>query len=199
MEESSKRLADWLDAVRDYEPAAWERLPELELYMDQVLTYMNRQLDPFTPDGERLLTPSMINNYVKDGVLARPVRKKYGREHLAMLMIICSLKSALSLPEIALILRGIEEGGVAARYPLFEQAHSDIMKEIAARIADAPSQDREALGALAVQLALEANARRIASARILRALEESSRSEKPEKPDKKDKDAHKEKDLPSES
>lgn len=48
--------------------------------MDQVITFLNKQLELFTMDGERLLTPSMINNYVKDGVLPRPVQKKYGRE-----------------------------------------------------------------------------------------------------------------------
>ncbi len=45
---------------------AWERLPELDLYMDQVITLMDKQLTPFTTDGsDKLLTPSMINNYVK--------------------------------------------------------------------------------------------------------------------------------------
>ena len=82
MEEHWKNLADWIVDIREYEPTAWERLPELDLYMDQVITLMDKQLTPFTTDGsDKLLTPSMINNYVKDEVLPRPVKKKYSREN----------------------------------------------------------------------------------------------------------------------
>src|SRR5690554_2786966 len=107
MDESSVKLKQWIDSTEAYEPASWERLPELELYMDQVLTFMNRPLEPFTPDKERLLTPSMINNYVKDGVLSRPMHKKYSRGLLALLMMICTLRSMLSLPEISSLLNGL--------------------------------------------------------------------------------------------
>ena len=77
MEEHWKNLEGWIAEIRDYEPTAWERMPELDLYMDQVITLMDKQLTPFTTDGgDKLLTPSMINNYVKDEVLPRPVKKK---------------------------------------------------------------------------------------------------------------------------
>ena len=109
-ESREAQLRQWLDGASAYTPMEWDRLPELELYMDQVITFLNKQLELFTMDGERLLTPSMINNYVKDGVLPRPVQKKYGREHLAMLMIIYMLKPVLSLPEIDATLQGLTSG-----------------------------------------------------------------------------------------
>lgn len=78
MEEKEEKLWQWVESVLQYEPISWSRLPELDLYMDQVITLMSKELEPFSLEGERLLTPSMINNYVKDGVLPRPNQKKYG-------------------------------------------------------------------------------------------------------------------------
>jgi len=180
-------IKKWIEAVENYQPATWDSLPDLELYMDQVLTFMNRQLEPFSPDDERLLTTSMINNYVKDGVLPRPERKKYSREHLGMLMMICSLKSVLSLPEIAEMLHTLtEDGGVSGRYDEFAKIHGDAVKEAAGRIMESGDADRFALCRLAMQLALEANARRIAAARILNMFIEPKQKGK-EKP-KKEKD-----------
>ena len=76
MGDKEEKLWQWVDSVLHYEPISWDRLPELDLYMDQVITLMSKELDPFSLEGERLLTPSMINNYVKDGVLPRPNQKK---------------------------------------------------------------------------------------------------------------------------
>lgn len=96
MEEKEEKLWQWVDSVLHYEPIPWARLPELDLYMDQVITLMSKQLEPFSLEGERLLTPSMINNYVKDGVLPRPNQKNTGGQHLSRLLMICMLKSVLS-------------------------------------------------------------------------------------------------------
>ena len=69
-----------------------EDIPNIDLYMDQVLTYMHRQLSLFERSEDNpLLTSSMINNYVKSGVLERPEKKKYSKNHLATLMVICML------------------------------------------------------------------------------------------------------------
>ena len=72
----------------------WELLPDIGLYMDQVITLMDRTFSPALPKGE--MTKSMVNNYVKVGMIPRPVGKKYDREHLALLMMICVFKQALS-------------------------------------------------------------------------------------------------------
>ncbi|MDD2361872.1 MAG: DUF1836 domain-containing protein [Oscillospiraceae bacterium] len=181
-------LNKWIASVDEYTPASWERLPELDLYMDQVLTFMNKHLEPFSPEGERIITPSMINNYVKDDVLPRPIRKKYSREHLGMLLMICSLKSVLSLPEISKLLHGLQEPDrINDIYADFAEAQSKAVKEATVRITDAAEQDENALCHLALQLALEANANRIAAARILSSLPEPPAADK-EKEKDKDKD-----------
>ena len=79
---------------------AWDRLPDIDLYMDQVLLLVDRSLRGFPGYEERGLTASMVNNYVKQGVLPAPVKKRYGRAHLAFLLIICVLKPALPISAI---------------------------------------------------------------------------------------------------
>lgn len=171
MEEKEEKLWQWVDSVLHYEPIPWVRLPELDLYMDQVITLMSKQLEPFSLEGERLLTPSMINNYVKDGVLPRPNQKKYGREHLSRLLMICMLKSVLSLPEIDSTLRGLTAAQpIGDLYQDFADAQSIALREVAERVDALSDQGEETMYQLAIGLALEANARRIAAARILDSL-----------------------------
>lgn len=190
MEQPSIDLDKWIQSIENYTPVPWDRLPELELYMDQIVTFLNRQLEPFSAGEERLLTPSMVNNYVKDGVLPRPEKKKYNRDHIAMLMMICFLKSVLSLPEINEMLQGLTNNReIFEQYPLFSNAHGQAMKEIAARMKKAPDENNEDLYKLALQLALEANARQIAAAHILGCL---AQTDKLEKMKEKDKDKEKE-------
>ena len=78
----------------------WEEFPVFELYIDQVLAFINDNLSPFQNETEPLITASMINNYVKNGVLHPPVKKKYNREHLAKLVVIGIAKRMLSLADI---------------------------------------------------------------------------------------------------
>lgn len=87
----------------------WELLPDIGLYMDQVITLMDRTFSPALPKGE--MTKSMVNNYVKVGLIPRPAGKKYDREHLAMLLMICVLKQALSMESISQILLALCEEG----------------------------------------------------------------------------------------
>ncbi len=78
----------------------WEELPDLELYMDQVLSLIARYLGAYPGIDSRGLTASMVNNYVKAGVMPAPVRKKYTRVHLAHLLMVCILKQSLPLSVI---------------------------------------------------------------------------------------------------
>lgn len=84
-------LTALLDRMRTQRPVAWDQLPDFALYMDQVLSYMDRQVLRF--DEEDALTASMVNNYTKSGLVPRAEGKKYNREHLAYLTAICVLKA----------------------------------------------------------------------------------------------------------
>ncbi len=88
-----------------------QEIPRIDLYMDQVLTFMEEHLSSDTrdPEHDKVLTKTMINNYVKNDVLIPPVRKKYGMNHMVLLLIIFYLKSFLSIGDIQKVLAPLEE------------------------------------------------------------------------------------------
>lgn len=90
--------------LRQRRPVEWAQLPDFALYMDQVLTYMDRQIIRFD-DGEDALTAAMVNNYTKSGLVPRAEGKKYSREHLAYLTAICILKRVMSTKDMDLLIR----------------------------------------------------------------------------------------------
>lgn len=96
---------DFSQTLGSYQPLPWERIPDLGLYMDQVITFLERQCRDLYQEGERIFTPAMVNNYVKLGLVNRPVGKKYGREQLAQLLMICLLKQAASAEGMKQLLR----------------------------------------------------------------------------------------------
>ncbi|MDY4761983.1 DUF1836 domain-containing protein [Streptococcus thoraltensis] len=78
----------------------WEDLPELELYLDQVLYYVNKVSQTCVDRDAKGITSSMVNNYVKHGHLEKPFKKKYQRHQVARLIAIAFLKNVFSLQEI---------------------------------------------------------------------------------------------------
>lgn len=87
--------------IMNYHCPRWDELPEIELYIDQVIYILENNLAIFNKDNDSpLITPSMINNYVKQHVLKPPVKKKYNRSHLSYLFVICIFKRLMSLSEI---------------------------------------------------------------------------------------------------
>lgn len=79
----------------------WDELPVLDLYLDQVLLYVNKVCKPAFTASDKGLTASMINNYVKHGYLEKPLKKKYNRQQVARLIAITSLKTVFSIQDIA--------------------------------------------------------------------------------------------------
>ena len=86
----------------------WEDIPNIDLYLDQVLLYVNQVCAPISPDKDKGLTASMVNNYVKHGYLTKPDKKKYQRKQIARLIAITTLKSVFSIQEIAQTLNTLE-------------------------------------------------------------------------------------------
>ena len=86
-----------------------EDIPDLDLYMDQVTTFMESHLKHSTrnPQEDKILTKTMINNYAKNDLLPPPVKKKYSREHVMLLIFIYYYKGILSISDIQQLLRPI--------------------------------------------------------------------------------------------
>ena len=82
------------DSLRDFRLPRYEELPDVGLYLEQTAKYISEFLSPLE---EGSLTPSMVSNYVKKGLIRNPVKKQYGREQIAYLFFIALTKNVLSL------------------------------------------------------------------------------------------------------
>ena len=80
--------------VQAFRLPAYEESPEVGLYLEQTIKYVNRYLAPFQ---EMALTASMVSNYVKKGVIPGPVKKQYGRDQIACLLFVVVAKVAMSM------------------------------------------------------------------------------------------------------
>ena len=90
---------------QDFHMPRYDEIPDIDLYMDQLLAYIEKILSPlFVQSNEKILTTSMVNNYVKQGVLPATVKKRYSREHVILLIEICLAKQMYSIQEIGKLL-----------------------------------------------------------------------------------------------
>lgn len=154
-----------------YTPPSWDQLPDLGLYMDQVITYMERQCRALYPVSGSILTPSMINNYVKCGLVKRPVGKKYDREQLAQLMMLCTLKQVASLEEMKQLLTPPPGEDTEQLYAAFCKTQAGVFQALASRPAEAT----------AMQYAIEAAAFRSLCAQKLAARQAEEKNAKARK------------------
>ncbi len=106
-EEIIQTLLDTLSQVDGVHP---EDIPNIDLYMDQVTTFMDARLSSFKRyEEDKILTKTMINNYAKNHLLPPPEKKKYSKEHMTILIFIYYFKSILSINDIQTLLKPITE------------------------------------------------------------------------------------------
>lgn len=85
-------------------------IPDLDLYMDQIISLINYSLEGNKRDPEdKLVTKTMINNYTKEGLLPPAKGKKYTMEHMLRLLIVLSMKNSLSLGDIKVVMQNLSE------------------------------------------------------------------------------------------
>lgn len=100
-----------LESLDCIECIAPEDIPNIDLYMDQVTTFMDKRLRSTAryPGEDKILTKTMINNYAKNELLPPPVKKKYSKEHVLLLIFIYYYKNILSINDIQILLKPITE------------------------------------------------------------------------------------------
>ena len=82
-----------------------EEIPNIDLYMDQVTTFMEKNLSSTKRyEEDKILTKTMINNYAKNNLLPPPVKKKYSKEHVLVMIFIYYFKNILSIKDIETLL-----------------------------------------------------------------------------------------------
>lgn len=155
-----------LESIGRIESIKLEDIPNIDLYMDQVTTFMERKLKATTrkPDEDKILTKTMINNYAKNDLLPPPVKKKYSKEHILMLIFIYYCKGMLSINDIQMLLNPIaeryfqktDEPNLSSIYEevfgMEEERINDLKKDIIEKFemsqktfTDVPEEDRESL------------------------------------------------------
>ncbi|MBS5794769.1 MAG: DUF1836 domain-containing protein [Clostridiales bacterium] len=111
-----------LNILKEYieiEDISADKIPNIELYMDQVTTFIEDNLKYYKRnDEQKIMTKTMINNYIKDKILDPPNKKKYNKNHLILLILIYYLKPILSINDIGLILKN-KQGNIADIYDKF--------------------------------------------------------------------------------
>ena len=97
----SKKISEACESLLNFHCPRYEEISDIGLYMDQVIRILEETLEVFAVDSEeKTITPSMVNNYVKQGIIAPPVKKKYNRNHLVYLLVVCLLKRVYTMTEI---------------------------------------------------------------------------------------------------
>ena len=162
-EDLLQSILDSLDRIDYIRP---DDIPDIELYMDQVTTFMDNRLknDARNPEVDKILTKTMINNYAKNDLLPPPVRKKYSREHMLLLIFIYYFKGILSISDIQTVLKPITDRFFAGNEGLkletiynevfsLEREEVEVMKQDVVRkyhkaqetFSDAATEDQEFL------------------------------------------------------
>ena len=120
------KLRHWEKYLDRYRLPSWEEIPDIGLYMEQVVVVLKQYLDYLPPElkEEQFITAATINNYVRNKVMPMPVKKRYYRSHLAYLIMICSLKQGLSISLIQrLIPNNLPEDALKKVYATYIERH----------------------------------------------------------------------------
>ena len=174
------KLRRWEKYLERYRLPDWNEIPDLGLYMEQVIVLLKQYLDYLPPElkEEQFVTAATINNYVRMRVMPGPVKKRYFRMQIAYLIIICTLKQGLSLALIQKIIpMDITEEEVKAIYEDFVKRHRmaagfflEEVRSLAGKIlkhSDAPESAVENTTQLIISAAIVGSFSRLLSEKLL--------------------------------
>ena len=122
---------DYIDSLlRNLDLIKPEDIPNIELYMDQVTTFMENHLGKLKrSDDDKVLTKTMINNYAKNDLLPSPEKKKYSRDHVLLLTFIYYFKSFLTIGDIKTITGELTENYFkCSRKPVLADIYSELLE-----------------------------------------------------------------------
>ncbi|MEG0770912.1 MAG: DUF1836 domain-containing protein [Clostridia bacterium] len=96
----NEEIKMWANILENTHIPRWEELPDIDLYLEQIIRYMESHIGGLFENHEKSITSAMINNYVKLKLIPKPIKKKYNKTHLAYLITITILKQVLPIAEI---------------------------------------------------------------------------------------------------
>ncbi|MDO4739801.1 MAG: DUF1836 domain-containing protein [Eubacteriales bacterium] len=180
------KLRKWEHVMGTLSLPSWEMLPPFDLYMDQVISLLKQYLSFFPEElgGEKFITQSAINNYVRLKIIPPPVKKRYTRYHLAYLIIICCLKPTLSISYIQkMIPLELDEEQMSRFYNNFvdmfrnsTQAFIGQISTAAAHVLDPQDGSQAAISTFVCTTALTAGLSKLLTEKLLNIQNESDLS-----------------------
>ena len=156
-------------------PEEWEDIPDIDLYMDQVLSYMKRQHIGLSVNEN--LTSAMVNNYVKQKVMPKAKGKRYNRMHIAYLTAICLLKQVVSVGEVGVLLESqIKDDDIGGFYEKYTDILDEKLSEVDSLINN--TMNEEEVSELALRLAISSYAQKLACECLISTLEKNEDEKK---------------------
>lgn len=166
------KLRRWEAYLAAYRLPAWEDIPNIGLYMEQVILLLRHYLDYLPPElkeEEEMVTAAAIHNYVRTRVMPEPVKKRYYRVHLAYLLMICTLKQGLSLALIQKVIPlGLPEAEVCQLYNNYASRHMQTTQYFTKQVRAAAGRILD--HAMTEDIAVENTADLVASAAVIGGL-----------------------------
>ena len=139
MEENKNSLNDFINKVENTKMPKYKKLPDVPLYMDQIVNYIKDMLESLGIEEQNEITSFMINNYVKANIIDRPKDKKYSKTQLAYIIAIVFLKKVTSISNVSLVVNASKESDknndyIEKKYDyfckLFEENLSETLKYV---------------------------------------------------------------------
>ena len=121
------KLRRWEKYLENYKLPAWKDIPDIGLYMEQIIILMKGYLDYLPPElkDEQIITAATVNNYVRTKIMPEPIKKKYYRIHIAYLIMICTLKQSMPIAMLQKIIpMNLEDDQVRAIYDKYSARHA---------------------------------------------------------------------------
>lgn len=152
------KLRRWKKYLNEYELPSWENIPDIGLYMEQIITLLKQYLDYLPPElkEEQFISAATINNYVRLKVIPEPVKKRYYRTHIAYLIMVLTMKQGIEISLIKkLIPSDLSEPEVKNCYEEYSSMHRktcDYFADSIAKVA-APLLEHEATEELRIDKA----------------------------------------------
>ena len=110
MKFNKEHLLNLIDESLNLKTIDISEIPDIDLYMDQITTFMEDKLEKFKrTEEDKILTKTMINNYTKNEIIPSPKKKKYSKEHMMLLILTYHMKQTLSMGDIHSLLSPISE------------------------------------------------------------------------------------------
>ncbi len=153
--------------LKEQRPNNWEDIPDIDLYMDQVLNYMTRQ--HIGLESGETLTSAMVNNYIKKELLPRAKGKRYERKHIAYLTAICLFKQILSVDSTKeLVNNQLLDSDIKSFYEKYCTKLDTAYDAVGEKIQE--NMTEKDISELVLELAISSYAQKIACERLLELL-----------------------------